>query len=31
MIGVYAGTVQFDKLGMDERSWIIMSTTEENT
>lgn len=23
MIGVYAGTVQFDKLGMDERSWIL--------
>lgn len=26
MIGVYAGTVQFDKLDMDERSWILTST-----
>ena len=25
MIGVYAGTVQFDKLDMDERSWILTS------
>ena len=26
MIGVYAGTVQFDKLDMDERSWILTNT-----
>lgn len=26
MIGVYAGTVQFDKLDMDERSWILSSS-----
>lgn len=26
MIGVYAGTVQFDKLSMDERSWILSNT-----
>lgn len=26
MIGVYAGTVQFDKLGNDERSWILSNT-----
>ena len=26
MIGVYAGTVQFDKLAMDERSWILTNT-----
>lgn len=26
MIGVYAGTVSFDKLNMDERSWILMNT-----
>ena len=28
MIGVYAGTVQFDKLGNDERSWILTNTEE---
>lgn len=28
MIGVYAGTVQFDKLSNDERSWIQMNTSE---
>lgn len=28
MIGVYAGTVAFDKLSEDERSWILMSTSE---
>lgn len=26
MIGVYAGTVQFDKLATDERSWILTNT-----
>lgn len=26
MIGVYAGTVSFDKLNMDERSWILTNT-----
>lgn len=26
MIGVYAGTVPFDKLAMDERSWILTNT-----
>ena len=26
MIGVYAGTVAFDKLDMDERSWILTNT-----
>lgn len=26
MIGVYAGTVPFDKLSMDERSWILSNT-----
>lgn len=29
MIGVYAGTVQFDKLSMDERSWILTTNKEE--
>ena len=28
MIGVYAGTVAFDKLSEDERSWIMMNTSE---
>ena len=28
MIGVYAGTVSFDKLGNDERSWILTNTEE---
>ena len=28
MIGVYAGTVAFDKLSEDERSWIMMNSTE---
>lgn len=28
MIGVYAGTVQFDKLDMDERSWILTNNIE---
>jgi hypothetical protein len=28
MIGVYAGTVQFDKLGNDERSWILTNSEE---
>lgn len=28
MIGVYAGTVQFDKLNNDERSWIQTNTSE---
>lgn len=28
MIGVYAGTVAFDKLGEDERSWIMINTSE---
>ena len=29
MIGVYAGTVQFDKLSEDERSWIQMNNISE--
>lgn len=28
MIGVYAGTVSFDKLGNDERSWILTNNEE---
>ena len=28
MIGVYAGTVAFDKLSEDERSWIMMNPIE---